>query len=788
MSGATKAGERTTLAVEGMTCAACSSRVQRALERREGVTDASVNLMLENAVVGFDPEVVTADDLIRLIEDTGYAARLPVAGASAIEEQAEQDRAGWGEYARIRTKAVVALLAAAVGMILSMPVMAARSEAMGMSMADPVMAWSARVIDPALAAVAPWLYAVDAAVWVWLLFGLTTFVMFWAGRHFYVRAWTAAKHGGTDMNTLISLGTGAAYLYSLVATFAPGVFTSRGLSADVYYEAVLFIIALILVGNAFEARAKRETSSALRRLAELQPDTARVVRDGGEVEVAIAEVRSGEEVLVRPGERVPVDGVILSGRSAVDASMLTGESLPVEKGEGDDVVGGTINRTGAFRMRATNLGAESTLSGIVRLMRDAQSSRAPIQDLVDRVTAVFVPAVMTISVATFLVWWLSWPGEAPMIPAFAAAVSVLIIACPCAMGLAVPTAIMVSTGRGAEAGVLLKGGEALQRAGDLDTVVLDKTGTVTEGRPEVVEVVAASGVDVADLLRRIAAVEVLSEHPLADAVRRHAESQDIRIPAASDFESITGRGARAVVEGVGVVVGNRALMSSAGVDLAPVEADLERLSAEARTPLLVAFDGVVAGLVAVADPIRDTSRSAVERLRGQGLEVVLLTGDTEATARAIAAEAGIDRVVAEVLPEGKVREIERLLAGGRTVAMVGDGINDAPALARADVGIAMGSGTEIASEAADVVLMRGDLHGVADAVLLSRRSLRTMHQNLFWAFIYNSIGIPIAAGALYPTFGILLSPILASAAMAFSSVSVVANSLRLRRLPLGGAR
>ena len=791
-----------TLAVEGMTCAACSSRVQRALERTEGVTSASVNLMLENAVVDFDPDRLSTARIIEIVEDAGYGARLPDTGTSALDEQADQDRAGEQEFRRLRLKAIVALTAAAVGMVISMPVMSAIAAAGagpggasgGMAMTDPFMRWSARVIDPAIEAVFPWLYTMDHRILLGALLLLTVAVMGWAGRHFYTRAWTAAKHGTSDMNTLVALGTGAAFVYSLVATFAPDIFVSRGVSPDVYYEAVLFIIALILVGNAFEARAKRETSRALRQLSELQPATARVLRDGGEVDVPIERVERGDTVVVRPGERIPVDGEVTSGASAVDESMLTGESMPVDKSVGSEVIGGTVNRTGSFRLRATKLGAESTLAGIVKLMRDAQSSRAPIQGLVDRVTAVFVPTVIAIAAATFFVWLFTWPGEAPLIPAFAVAVTVLIIACPCAMGLAVPTAIMVSTGKGAEAGILLKGGEALQRAGDVDTVVLDKTGTVTEGRPSVTDVVLVGADAVSDppnpssesvLLRMAAAVEVLSEHPLGEAVVHFVREKGLDIPEADGFESLTGRGASARVDGRDVLVGNARLMGERGVETSELEPRAEALSERARTPMYVAIDGTLAGVIAVADPVRGTSREAIARMRGMDLDIVLLTGDTEATARAVSEDVGIDRVVAGVLPDGKVAEIRRLQEEGRIVAMVGDGINDAPALAQADLGMAMGGGTEIAAEAGDVVLMREDLHGVADAVRLSRKTLRTMKENLFWAFVYNTVGIPVAAGVLYPTFGILLSPILASAAMAFSSVSVVGNSLRLRGLRLG---
>jgi Cu+-exporting ATPase len=590
------------------------------------------------------------------------------------------------------------------------------------------------------------------------------------------------------MNTLVAVGTGAAFVYSVIATVAPGFFISHGVAPDVYYEAVVIIIALILTGNAFEARAKRQTSAALRALARLRPETARVARDGREIDVPVEEVRGGEVIVVRPGERLPVDGEVLSGRSAVDESMLTGESLPVEKTAGDRVIGGTINRTGAFHYRATTLGADSVLAQIVKLMRDAQGSRAPIQRLADRVSAVFVPVVISLAVATFVAWFVAVhaggasTGEA-VVRAFAAAVAVLIIACPCAMGLAVPTAVMVSTGKGAELGVLIKGGEALQRAGDLTTVVLDKTGTVTEGRPTVTDVVLAPRAPVAEdeLLALVASLESLSEHPLADAVVSHAAERGLTLASAEAFASVTGRGATGVVGGRGVVVGNEALMRDWSVEVEPLRADADRLAGEAKTPMYAAVDGRLAGLIAVADPIKATSRDAIRRLRAMGLDVVLLTGDNQRTADAVARQAGVGRVVAGVLPAGKVDEVRRLQEAGEVVAMVGDGINDAPALAQADVGIAVGTGTDVAVEAADVALMRGDLTGVAEAIRLSRRTMRTMKQNLFWAFAYNVVGIPVAAGVLYPLLGLLLSPILASAAMAFSSVSVVTSSLRLRR-------
>jgi Cu+-exporting ATPase len=788
--------------------------VQRTLTKTPGVVGANVNLMMHQATVDFDPTTTSAEALVETIRGTGYGAELPAPSVDAFAEQAERDRAQTEEYRGLRTKALVSAATGVVAMVLSMPLMAGDAElhagpAMtGGAVADPFMRWAMESLTPALRGVAPWLYALSATAVSWTLLVLTLGVMAWAGRHFYTRAWAAFRHHAADMNTLVAVGTGAAFLYSAAVTLAPGFFRARGVTPDVYYEAVVIIIALILTGNAFEARAKRDTAQSLRALAGLQPKTARVVRGlpGAELEtdVPVEQVVRGDLVVVRPGERVPVDGEVVDGTSAVDESMLTGESMPVAKRAGDRVIGGTVNGTGAFRYRATAVGEASVLSQIVRLMRDAQGSRAPVQALADRISAVFVPVVLSIAIATAVAWFVALhaggtPAGAASVRAFAAAVAVLIIACPCAMGLAVPTAVMVATGRGAELGVLIKGGEALQRAGDLGVVVVDKTGTVTEGKPTVTDVVVVSDErraasvgtapstldarrsDELALLRLVASLESSSEHPLADAVVRHARGQGLALVRAESFASVTGRGVTGVVDGHAVAVGNAALLADWAVDAGPLAAAAERLAGEGKTPVLVAVDGALAGLLAIADPVRASSPAAVERLRRMGLDVVMLTGDARRTAEAVARRAGISRVVAEVLPEGKVAEIRRLQGEGRVVAMVGDGVNDAPALAQADVGIAMGTGTDVAAEAADVVLMRGDLAGAADAVALSRRTMRTMRQNLFWAFVYNVVGIPVAAGVLYPAFGLLLSPILASAAMAFSSVSVVANSLRLRR-------
>jgi Cu+-exporting ATPase len=775
--------EKVTIPVKGMTCAACQARVQRALQATPGVLDASVNLMLKNAAVAYDPMVTSPMALVEAIRETGYGAELGAQDQSAFDEQEAQDRAQEEEYRELRRKALWSGSIGLLAMTLSMPLMGAAEADVHGPVADPFMRWAMESMTPAIRAVAPWLYAFTPWVLSYALLALTLLVMGWAGRHFYVRAWSAFRHHSADMNTLIAVGTGAAFLYSVLATVVPEFFLSRGVLPDLYYEAVIMIIALILTGNALEARAKRQTSAALRRLVELQPNTARVVRAGAEVDIPVNDVQSEEIVIVRPGERIPVDGAIISGTSAVDESMVTGESLPVEKQPGDRLIGGTINRTGAFRYRATTLGSDSVLAHIVTLMRDAQGSRAPIQRLADQVSGIFVPIVLSLAIATFVIWFVT-AGQAPAVRAFAAAVAVLIIACPCAMGLAVPTAVMVATGKGAEGGILIKGGEALQRAGQINTVVLDKTGTITEGRPTVTDVVPVLGTEWSekDLVRLVASIEASSEHPLAEAILRYAKEQSLPLATADSFQSVTGRGATGVVDGAALTVGNETLMADHAVDLIAVKGEVERLAGEGKTPMYIAINGTLAGLIAVADPIKPTSRDAVQQLQRLGLTVVMLTGDHQRTAEAIARQAGIDRVVAGVLPDGKVAEIRRRQQAGEVVAMVGDGINDAPALARADVGFAIGTGTDIALEASDVTLMRNDLHGVASAILLARRTMRTMKQNLFWAFVYNVVGIPVAAGILYPAFGILLSPILASAAMAFSSVSVVTNSLRLRRV------
>jgi len=776
--------QRVTLSVTGMTCAACQSHVQHALQKQPGVVDANVNLMTHQATVAYDPQRSDPPALIAAIQSTGYGASLPASEQTAVDEQDAQDRAHRQEYVELRRKAVVSLIVGIVAMVLSMPLMTGGGHEPAGSVTDPFMRWVMEAINPTLAAWLPWLYTINPQILSYILLAATAAIMGWAGRHFYTRAWAAFRHHAADMNTLIAVGTGAAFVFSAAATLLPGFFISRGIAADVYYEAVIIIIALVLFGNMLEARAKGNTSSALRKLIGLQPKTAKVVREEQELDIEIKDVQHGDVVVVRPGERIPVDGEIISGASTVDESMLTGESLPVEKRPGDEVIGGTMNRTGSFRYSATTLGADSVLAQIVKLMREAQGSRAPIQRLADQVSSVFVPIVLSIAIATFTLWYIL-AETAPLVQAMAAAVAVLIIACPCAMGLAVPTAVMVSTGKGAELGILIKGGEALQKAQELRTIVFDKTGTLTEGKPAVTDTVLSpnpGAVTSEDrLLTLVASLERASEHPLAEAIVKHATERSLPLHEPVAFEALSGRGAVATIDGAAVAIGNRVLMNELTVDAAPLQTAAERLAAEGKTPMFVAVDGQLAGLIAVADPIKPTSAAAMRRLQQMGLEVIMLTGDNRRTAEAIAARAGITQVIADVLPQGKVDEVKRLQTTGKVVAMVGDGINDAPALAQADIGIAVGSGTDVAIEASDITLMRGDLQGVVAAIALSRRTMKIMKQNLFWAFIYNAVCIPVAAGVLYPLAGILLSPILASLAMALSSTSVVMNSLRLRR-------
>jgi P-type Cu+ transporter len=778
--------ERVNIPVTGMTCAACQSFVQRTLAGQAGVQDATVNLMLHNATVTFDPRVISPSGLVEKIRSTGYGAELPIANESVLAVQEKNDEDQLREYQQLRWKAWVSVLAGFVAMVASMPLMSMSSVGGLQRMKDPFMSWSMRVLDPALRKMAPWLYSVSDNSIRWFLFVLSVFIVGWAGRRFYVKAWSALLHKTADMNTLVALGTGTAFLYSAASTMAPAFFIAHGIAPDVYYEAGILIIGLVLIGNTLESRAKGQTALALRKLVQLQPKTARVLQEGREHDVPLEAIQHGDIILVRPGERIPTDGDVISGKSSVDESMLTGESLPVAKEAQDHVIGGTLNQRGALQYRATMLGAESTLAQIVRLLRDAQGSRAPIQHLADRISAIFVPSVLALAIVTFGAWRL-FAHSAGTMQAFAAAVTVLVIACPCAMGLAVPTAVMVATGRGAAFGLLIKEGEALQRLEKIDTVVLDKTGTITAGRPEVTEVLLnPSGSFSQDrVLCVAAALERASEHPLGEAVVRHATQNGLTLQRPEEFESLTGQGVVGIVGGHAALIGNVKLMQAYSVSVVPLTRTAEQAAEQGRTPLWVAIDGELAGIIVVADTVKPTSIAAIRRLHREGLNVVMLTGDNERTAHAIAREVGVDDVIAGVLPQGKVDAIRRLQAQRRSVAMVGDGVNDAPALAQAEVGITMATGSDVAMEAGDLTLMRSDLNGVAAAIALSRGTMRVMRQNLFWALAYNVVGIPIAAGILYPVCGLLLSPVLASAAMAFSSFSVVTNSLRLSRLKLG---
>jgi Cu+-exporting ATPase len=725
--------------VTGMSCAGCAATIERALRNVEGVREANVNLALGRATVLYDADVVGPRRLAKAVRDAGYGV-----AASAEEAGAGAER----EYRSLRTSVV-----------------------WGGALAVLIFLGSMRHWFPWMP---PFLQG------FFVLWALATPVQFVLGLRFYRAAWNALKHGSANMNTLVAVGTSAAYLFSAVATVWPGFFRRAGVEPQVYFDTSAVIIVLILFGRLLEARAKGKTSDAIRRLMGLKPRTARVLGAEGEREVPIEAVRPGDILIVRPGEKVPVDGVIAEGRTSVDESMITGESLPVDKGPGEDVVGATLNKWGSFRFRAVRVGEDTALARIIRLVEEAQGSKAPIQRLADVIAARFVPAVIAVAVVTFAVWALFGPAPR-LVFALLNFVAVLIIACPCAMGLATPTAIMVGTGRGAERGILIRSGESLETVHRVDTFVFDKTGTLTLGRPEVTDMVPAEGTDVRALLEVAAAIENGSEHPLGQAVVRRAKTDGVAVGAAADFRALEGMGVEGRVGGRAVLVGSRRLVEKAGVDTAPLAAPAERLAAAGKTVAFVAVDGRPAGLLALADTLKPGAREAVAALRRTGRRVVMLTGDNARTAGALAAEAGIDEVLAEVLPGDKAEVVRRLQEEGRRVAMVGDGINDAPALAQADVGLALGTGTDVAMASADITLISGDLGTVVAAVELSRRTIRTIRQNLFWAFVYNVIGIPVAAGALFPFFGLLLDPMIASAAMALSSVSVVTNSLRLRR-------
>jgi Cu+-exporting ATPase len=736
--------ERRDLFVTGMTCAGCVASVERAIAVTPGVERAMVNLATEKATIIFDPQVTTLDQLAAAVHRAGYGLILPEPGDRAAEERARQ-----AERSATRSRFLVA-------MVFGLPVLV-----LGMTHGA---------------------FAIPGERWIQL--ALTTVVMAFAGGGYVRRAWATLRHRSADMNSLVALGTGAAYLYSLVATVNPDLVTAPGFvhhaMPPVYFEASVGILILVLLGKMLETGARARTSSALRKLARLQVRSARVVADGLERDTDIEHVRVGDVLAIREGEVVPLDGIVIDGSSNVSESMLTGESRPVPKAPGDEVFGSTVNGAGAFRMRVTRVGTDTVLQQIVRMVEEAQGSKAPVQRLADRVSAVFVPVVLLIALATFGAWLALGPPETRLTLALVNAVAVLIIACPCAMGLATPTAVLVATGRGAELGVLIKGGTALESAGRIDTVVFDKTGTMTAGRPTVTDFQTLAGIDADDLLRLSAAAESGSRHPLAEAIVAEAHRRGLRVPAATSFESIAGSGVVARVDGRSVLVGRAGWLEDAGVATAPLAQRTAKIAAHGRTPVTIAIDGALAGVVGISDPVREGAREAVAMLRAMRCEVVLLTGDRRETADAVAREVGIERVLAEILPGGKADEMMRLRAKGHRVAMVGDGVNDAPALAAADLGVAMGTGSDVAIAASDITLVGADPRKVAVALVLARRAVRTIRQNLGWAFVYNVLGIPLAAGVLYPWTGWVLSPVVASAAMALSSVSVVTNSLRLR--------
>lgn len=754
--------EKTTFSVGGMTCASCVAHIEHALVNVPGVITASVNLANEKATVQYLPGEAGMADFKRAVEGAGYSIRVEV----SAEGTADSDMVMAATRREIRTLKTKLIFAGTIGLFM---LLIAISELSGRWM--------------------PAFLGNHYLLWV-----LATPVQFWAGLQFYRGMWGALKHKTANMNTLIAVGTSAAYFYSVAAILLPGFFAAGGREANVYFDTAAIIIVLILLGRFLEARAKGQTSEAIKKLIGMQAKTARVVRQDRESDIPVEEVVVGDIVIVRPGEKVPVDGIIKEGYSSIDESMVTGESMPVEKGVGDEVIGATINKTGSFRFEATKIGKDTTLAQIIRLVEEAQGSKAPIQRLADIISAYFVPAVIAVATITFILWYFFGPPPA-LTFALLNFVAVLIIACPCALGLATPTAIMVGTGKGAENGVLIRSGEALETAHKIRVIVLDKTGTLTQGQPVVTDVVAAGDFKEDELIMMAASAERGSEHPLGEAIVNAAREKSLKLVEATGFDAIPGHGIEAKINRRKVLLGNLKLMQDRGLSLGNLEDKAIQLSSEGKTPMFLGINGRAAGIIAVADTLKPKSDDAVRELHHLGLEVVMLTGDNQRTAKAIAKQVGIDRVLAEVLPEHKAQEVKKLQEEGKVVAMVGDGINDAPALAQADVGIAIGTGTDVAMEAANITLISGDLRAVVTAISLSQRTMKTIKQNLFWAFAYNTALIPVAAGILYFVFGQsgvplglqfflgnhgFLNPMLAAFAMAASSLTVVSNSLRLR--------
>ncbi len=739
--------EKVVLPIQGMTCATCVKKVEKALNSIKGVVQANVNFATERASVEYIPEEASIKDLKKAVREAGYEV-LEVREEDIVEKERLAREA---ELSKLKMKF-------AIGVVLLVPIL--------------ILMYGGSFLEK-------WI-GLSMGANFFLQFLLATPVQFWAGWQFYIGFWKATKHKTSDMNTLIAVGTSAAYLYSLIVTFVPHWIMVKGLKMDVYFDTSAAIIVLILLGRFLEARAKGKTSEAIKKLIGLQPKTARVIRNGKEMDIPVEEVSVGDIIVVRPGEKIPVDGVVKEGYSSVDESMVTGESLPVEKKIGDSVVGATINKTGTFKFEASKVGKDTVLSQIVRLVQEAQGSKPPIARMVDVIASYFVPVVIGIAILTFIIWYVLGPHPA-LTYAFLNFVAVLIIACPCALGLATPTSVMVGTGKGAESGILIRGAEALETAHQLNTIVLDKTGTLTKGEPSVTDIVESGRFTKKEILFLAASAEKGSEHPLGEAIVRRAREEDLNLQGPTDFQAIAGHGIEATVDSKRVLLGNLRLMEEKNVGLNGMLSQAEQLSSEGKTPMFLAVNGESAGIIAVADTLKENSKKAVDALHRMGLKVVMLTGDNQRTAKAIANQIGVDRVLAEVLPEMKAEEVKNLQLEGKKVGMVGDGINDAPALAQADVGIAIGTGTDVAMEASDITLIGGDLRGIVTAIALSKATIRNIKQNLFWAFAYNTILIPVAAGVLFPFFGVLLNPIFAAGAMAISSVTVVSNALRLRR-------
>ncbi|MCK6207471.1 heavy metal translocating P-type ATPase [Bacillus infantis] len=731
--------EKAELAITGMTCAACSARIEKGLKKMDGISDANVNLALERADVVYNPSAVSPADLIKRVEKLGYGAALRTEEVAG-EEQDHRER----EIERQKGKFTFAL-------ILSLPLLWAMAGHFSFT---------------------SFLYVPEMFMNPWVQLALAAPVQFFIGRQFYTGAYKALRNGSANMDVLVALGTSAAFFYSLYLSIKS--IGSGGHSVNLYFETSAVLITLIILGKLFEAKAKGRSSEAIKKLMNLQAKTARVIRNGEETEIPLESVMPGDILAVKPGEKIPADGMILEGRTAVDESMITGESVPADKEPGDSVIGATINKNGFIKMQAAKVGKDTALAQIIKVVEDAQGSKAPIQRLADKISGIFVPIVVGIAAVVFLIWYL-WADPGNFAEALEKLIAVLVIACPCALGLATPTSIMAGSGRAAEYGILFKGGEHLERTHRITTVVLDKTGTITNGKPVLTDVLTE--MDETEFLAMAGAAEKQSEHPLAEAITAGIKARNIIMKEAEEFEAIPGYGIKAVVAGKKLLIGTRRLLGADSIDFSPAEADLETLESQGKTAMLAAIDGHFAGIIAVADTIKDTSAEAIARLKEMGLEVIMMTGDNKATAEAIGREAGVDAVISEVLPEGKAEEVKKLQKQGKIVAMVGDGINDAPALAVADIGMAIGTGTDVAMEAADITLIRGDLRSISDAIYMSRKTISNIRQNLFWAFGYNTLGIPFAALGL-------LAPWLAGAAMAFSSVSVVLNALRLQRVKL----